>query len=678
MNFFEHQRQARRSTRLLVLLFVLAVLVIAALVGALTWYFYLRFGRPPTSSLGTHHEVIGSWLFGLIGAASALAVILLSSLRRMWQLRQGGVAVAREMGAVRIPADSREPLRRKLINVTEEIAIASRVAMPRLFLLEKEQGLNAFAAGYSEADSAIVVTQGLLECLNRDELQAVIAHEFSHIQNGDMRLNIRLMALVHGILSLSLLGKSFLAGTFDLQNPWERKRDNDYRGLRAGWAGVLFALLLIVIGSIGVFFARLIKAAVSRQREFLADASAVQFTRQKDGLAGALKKIGGLKQGSYLQNGALAESVSHMLFSQGQPLDWFATHPPLIERIRRLQPWFRPAALEKLRGGWRKTPPDGLAEDLALGFSYGSGESSSKHENLIAAEDNSPRPLAGEGLGERVARQPPAPAVQIPHERDLKRQKSYQDAGELPETLRRLAHDAQRAPLLLLSLLTDRAGGISRGQYDVIESHLGTDSAFAVRELSLKLLAGVALSQRLPLAILAFPALHGLPADKRQSFSRCMDALIHADGDTGLFAYCLSRLLQTQLRTLEKPAGALFGRRKLAQVKEPVARLLAVLALAGSVEDEQAARRAFLAAWHALFPNDNRSWQKPASVLLLDSVWPPLDALDAISKELLLEACAACVLHDGILNVAEADLLRTVCGILHCPLPELLQGRQLP
>ncbi|KXU36780.1 hypothetical protein AXE65_04635 [Ventosimonas gracilis] len=640
MNFFQHQKQARRSTLLLVGLFIVAVLVICALIGGSAWWVLDK----TYSAQRASHTL--KW--GIIWGASALVLIVLGSLSRIWQLRQGGARVALEMGAVPILSDTRVPLLKRLYNVTEEVAIASRVPMPRLFWLENEAGLNAFAAGYTQNDAAVIVTRGLLERLNRDELQAVIAHEFSHIQNGDMRLNIRLIGLAHGILVISLLGK----GVLERQNRLSA-RQKEVAAL------AMVALLLIIIGSIGVLFARLIKAAISRQREFLADASAVQFTRQKDGLAGALKKIGGLEQGSFLQNTAVAEEVSHMLFSQGlKSTDWFATHPPLLERIRRLEPSFRPSMLDKLRKDWTNNPPDGLAEDKALGFASPS--------TTISEEGAGSAPVV-------LNPDPVKTSNTAPLASDLRRQNRYQPPTELPEALPNLAHDEASAPFLLLALLLDSEEGISRNQYDAIEAQWGTESVFRVRELSRKVLQSLSLSQRLPLAIMAFPALHGLSAPKQQAFSRCMEAVSHADAHISLFSYCLSRLLQTQIRSLQNPRERLFGKRKLAEVKEPLATLLAVVAWAGNLNNLDAARRAWLASWHQLFPTDNRRYQAPDNVLVLDSVWQPLDRLDAIGKELLLEAVITCIRHNRMLNVAEADLLRTICGILHCPLPQLLQ-----
>ena len=308
MNFFEHQEAARRSSTRLVLLFTLAV---AAIVGAVDVVVWLASGS-------VEAVVAASLLTGV--------VIGLGSLYRIASLRGGGAAVAAQLGGTWVPEDTRDPALRRLRNVVEEVAIASGVPVPRLFVLEQEAGINAFAAGYGTADAAIAVTRGALDRLNRDELQAVIAHEFSHILNGDMRLNIRLMGVLFGIMMLSLIGQRIL-----LHAPSVRGRNSN---ASAVLAVMLAALVAIVIGSLGVFFGRLIQAAVSRQREYLADASAVQFTRQPAALAGALKKIAGLHAGARLEDRAGAGEVAHMLFAQGFHLaGWMATHPPLLERI---------------------------------------------------------------------------------------------------------------------------------------------------------------------------------------------------------------------------------------------------------------------------------------------------------------------------------------------------------
>ena len=284
MNFFARQDQARRQSRRLVLLFTLAVV---AIVVAVDLFFLLAFGGLSGVSAP------GSTGAGLVMATLlTLSIIGLGSLYRISSLRQGGAAVATQLGGTPVPEDTRDPHYRRLRNVVEEIAIASGVPVPKIYVLEHEAGINAFAAGYAPGDAAVAVTRGALDKLNRDELQGVIAHEFSHVLNGDMRLNIRLMGVLFGILVLAVVGRKIL------QHGGRGSRNSKGAG-----PVLLAALGLMVVGYIGLFFGRLIKAGVSRQREYLADASAVQFTRNPDGIAGALKKIGGNLYGSQLQAG---------------------------------------------------------------------------------------------------------------------------------------------------------------------------------------------------------------------------------------------------------------------------------------------------------------------------------------------------------------------------------------
>ena len=310
MNFFERQAAVKKQSARLVLLFAMAVFGIVVAVDLVLLV-----------ALGGLGDGANPFPILVISTLGVLAVIGCATLFRVSSLRTGGAAVAQQLGATPVPENTTDYHLRRLRNVVEEIAIASGVPVPQIFVLNDEAGINAFAAGYSPSDAAVAVTRGALNSLNRDELQGVIAHEFSHILNGDMRLNIKLMGLLFGIMVMALIGQKILEhGRF-------RSKD------AAPIIGV--ALGLMVIGYIGLFFGRMIKAGVSRQREYLADASAVQFTRQTKGIAGALKKIGGLHDGSKLAN-ADAEEVSHMLFGQGLKLSsLMATHPPLMERIRR-------------------------------------------------------------------------------------------------------------------------------------------------------------------------------------------------------------------------------------------------------------------------------------------------------------------------------------------------------
>ncbi len=626
MNFFEHQAAARRASTRLVFLFVLAVLGIVAAVDFAAWL------------------VAPSWKMLAFTTGITLLTILFGSLYRIASLGGGGEAVAQQMGGTLVPADTTDLSLRRLRNVVEEIAIASGVPVPKLYVLEEEAGINAFAAGFSPSDAVVAVTRGTLERLNRDELQGVIAHEFSHILNGDMRLNVRLIGVLFGILMIGLIGRKVL----------EYGRFGGSRNKNAG-ALLVAALVAMVIGYVGLFFGRLIKAGVSRSRERLADASAVQFTRQTAGLAGALKKIAGVGEGSRLSHRGDAEEVSHMLFGDGVGFSsLFATHPPLLERIRALEPGFRDEQLQRLRAEWRATPPDGLREDIALGLA-----------------DAGARPLPG--AQEQVRVSPPQVAAQVamPASDDYRRADAIVDA--IPEALRDLARDREAVMPLLLALLLAEADDVLDAQRKVIAERLGDGAADHALRIHQQLTADLHPVLRLPLAALAFPVLRLRPRPQLERFLGAVQAVIDADGEVSLFEYCLARLLQVQVRESLDPARyARFGRRKPGNVRSEFATLLAVVARYGH-DDEAAARRAYLAGLQRVLPRDHLAYAPPAAgVQALDAVWEPLDALDPLAKQAMVEAVTDAISSDGRVSVAEAELLRTICGVLHCPLPPML------
>ncbi|MBS7456061.1 M48 family metallopeptidase [Coralloluteibacterium stylophorae] len=628
MNFFERQDVARRQSRRLVWMFALAVVGIVVAVEAAV---FLVLHRPGESAAALAGPL-------LMAAVLTLAVIGLASLYRVASLRQGGAHVARQLGGVEIGGDGGDPDYRRLRNVVEEIAIASGVPVPAIFVLEHEPGINAFAAGYAPSDAAVAVTRGALDALNRDELQGVIAHEFSHILNGDMRLNIRMMGVLFGIFVIALIGRKVLI------------YGRGGRDARSAAALLVAALVAMVVGYLGLVLGRLIKAAVSRQREFLADASAVQFTRQTRGIAGALKKIGGLPSGSRLADRADGEEVSHMLFGEGLGFSGlFATHPPLVERIRALEPDFREEDLQALAARWRAAPPRGLDEDVALGLAPAAGSAASTRAD--ARE-----------LSERVA---------APGERD------YERAGALgasvPGFLHAAAHDYGGAMTLVLALLLARDDAARRRQLTVVEARYGRA---AVAEIG-RFRADVERldpALRLPLAAMAFPRLRRRPRPQLELFVETVRTLSDADGLIDLFEYCLAQMLRVQVvEALDPGRHWRPGRRRLDQVREPALCLLAVLAHAGHA-DEAAARRAFNAGVAALFADGTAVAYEPpcGGPQVLDAAWPALDALDPLAKARLVEALAQAVGHDGRVGVAEAELLRATCAVLHCPLPAIL------
>jgi Zn-dependent protease with chaperone function len=635
MNFFENQAAARSATTRLIVLFAMAVVGIVAAVDFAAW---IAFGGGGDRQPGE----IGALL--TFTTLFTLAIIGLGSLYRIASLRGGGEPVALQLGGVPVPEDTTDFNLRRLRNIVEEIAIASGVPVPKIYVLEHESAINAFAAGYSPSDAVVAVTRGALDRLNRDELQGVIAHEFSHILNGDMRLNIRLMGILFGILMLAIIGRKVLQFG-------GRGRDSK------GAAAILIAALVaMVVGYVGLFFARMIKAGVSRARETLADASAVQFTRQTQGLAGALKKIAGLEEGSRLNDRADAEEASHMLFGDGIGFTGlFATHPPLLQRIQALEPQFRADQLSDLQRRWLASPPVGMEEDAQLGLVGPSG---------------APLPTAGAQLP--VTAPMVVAHVAQPVAADYRRANAI--VSTIPADLRALASKRETVMALVLGLLLDDAPRLSANQRAEIVARLGESTASEAMALQGGALSSLHPMLRLPLAALAFPVSRLRPRPELETFMDTVHAIVHADGEVSLFEYCLGRLLQTQIRESLDPARyARYGRRKLSDVRSEVATLLCVVAQAGS-DDVDEARRSYLAGIQRVLPNDHLPYlPRTDLVAALDPVWQPLDALDPLARQVLIEGITASISLDNHVTVAESELLRTICAVLHCPLPPMLE-----
>ncbi|MCB1577879.1 MAG: M48 family metallopeptidase, partial [Xanthomonadales bacterium] len=426
-----------------------------------------------------------------------------------------------------VPADTTEFAYRRLRNVIEEIAIASGVPVPEIFVLEEETAINAFASGYTPADAAVTVTRGCLDKLTRDELQGVIAHEFSHVLNGDMRLNIRLVGVAFGILVLAVIGRKIAEAS-------GRSRSRDSGGI------VVLGIALLVVGYIGVFFARIIKASISRQREYLADASAVQFTRQTDGIAGALKKIGGLSEGSKLTSHD-GEEVAHMLFGDGVGYSaLFATHPALVDRIKRLQPRFDPAEFAEIAADWSQPRRVGESDDPEASLA---GFAPARRSSKQASEARS-GVLPGASAEMRLSAVAVAEQVGHPDSGDYRAAAALSQA--IPAALGAAAHGREQSVSVVFALLLNADDAVRRRQLDLIGHYYDAGTAAEVEALAAQT-AALHPMQRLPLAAMAFPALRRHPRPKLQVFVIVLKQLIKADGRVSLQEYCLAKLVGIQV-----------------------------------------------------------------------------------------------------------------------------------
>ncbi len=647
MNFFAAQDKARQASRRLVFAYIVAT---ALIVAGVTFIVGLALFSATDAGYGySPSEFVRAYSGLLVGTALLTTLFILgASVYKTSALSAGGGTVARQVGGTLVSADVQDPLRRRLRNVVEEMAIASGVPVPEIYVLEEESGINAFAAGYTPSDAAVAVTRGALELLDRDELQGVIAHEFSHILNGDMRLNIRLMGVLFGIMVLALIGRLIVRGGHHASIVSSR-RD------RSAPVILIIGLGLAVLGSIGMFAARVIKAGVSRQREYLADASAVQFTRQNTGIANALKKIGGYHHGSAIES-ADPEEISHMLFGTGSKLTGlFATHPPLVERIQALDPSFRETDFplverQQFRGDDR---------ERAAGMSDFAGR-------VTTALATGGAQVLAESIAETVGQPDNEHVEYAQHLRQ-----------SIPESLYAAAHSSEFAYLLTIALILDRSGRVVDRQLSLAREQLGAERAALLRRYYDEL-AETGPEFRLPLLEISFPALKLRPAQELSYLVSLTTRMIEIDGEVDLYEYCFHRIQMSNLGQAIDPAGRRRARRASRQeMRSSAIDLLRILADYGH-EDDATSRAAFAAGiatlgdWAQDFAYGS---DRKHTISVLDHSLDVLLGLNSKGKESLLRAISATAGHDGRLNVTEAELIRAVCATLDYPLPPILVHR---
>ncbi len=639
MNFFDAQDRARRATRWLVIVYVVATALIVAgvtLVVAVAFHMVGETGRPADPSILVATAILATLL--IIGA----------TVYKTARLSSGGGRVAIDMGGTLVPADVYDPLRRRLRNVIEEMAIASGVPVPEIYVLEREMGINAFAAGFTPGDAAIAVTRGTLETLDRDELQGVIAHEFSHILNGDMRLNIRMMGVLFGIMVLGIIGRLILRGGYYSGGASSRRNKN---------APVLMivGLGLALLGWIGLFCARLVKAAVSRQREFLADASAVQFTRQSEGIASALKKIGGYTAHSYIRS-IDPEEVSHMLFAGGisRLTSLFATHPPLIERIQALDPGFSeddyPVVAEQMRSG-------------AIRHASIEGQAGGLVEEQAAADTRAEQRTMPASIPDAIARPDPQ---QLAFAGQLRR--------SIPVEIYDAAHSPEQAWILTLALALDRNAPHSERQLRFVDEQLGVERGEQVRRYFGQI-SKIGAAYRLPILEITFPALKRRPVPQLEYLLDLVRRIIELDGEVDLYEYCFFRVLTNSLDQAEDPSGRRKGRRSTKKaVRQAAIDLLRTVARHGHSSEEARANafRAGVAEFGKWASDAEYRDETLQTVPVLDRSLNVLERTNSAGRKSLLQAVGKTVSHDGKLSIPEAELLRAICASLDCPLPPIL------
>lgn len=651
MRFFEYQDQARRLSRRLVWLYLAAVVLIVLLSTALLAWL-IPWSHPPAGM---------AWLWGrtpgFIGwsAFAVTALVLGGTAYKLHKLSRGGVVVAEELAGRRIYAAQADDKQRQLLNVVEEMAIAAGLPLPRVYVLP-EYGINAFAAGLHRRDAVIGITEGALQQLNRDELQAVVAHEFSHILNGDMRLNMHLAGLLHGLMMIGLAGNCLLFGRM----PHDDARvceDKSRKPMFVFWPAAGLGIALMILGALGTVLAGWIQAAVSRQREYLADASAVQFTRQHHGLVGALHKIAARKAPRWQR--WQAGEYAHFMFGAVNEDDWLtclaATHPPILRRIERMDARIARQLAAELKQA-EAQGSEGYRGWLAFGSSAGHGGDGqpllSPWLQPLGAGDAAPKDGgAAQEMLDEVMRIHPEHMAYAAWLRQ-----------SLPPAWYAASQDGEQAQALVCALLLSADAKVAARQQALIDAYRHSVS-LRVKALQARR-QGLQPAHALPLIDLALPALAGLPENEWPSWQSLLQQLMLADQQLSLHEWCVWTVLQAHLRP-HRPANAVAWQ----QVGDDVAQVLCWAAVVN--HNEAVVVQAYRQAAAAL----NLPVQAPKRSLRdLQTALGRLDGLIMARKADVLQAALSAVQADGRIDVAERELMRALAAALRCPMPPLLSA----
>jgi Zn-dependent protease with chaperone function len=638
VNFFEQQHRTRRRTGRLVFYFAVAVALIVLAINAIAFITLSASADQPL----TPEQWLASpyWIWVTAGT---LAVIGIGTLKTILELRDGGRSVAQLVGARRIAAGSQDQRERQLINIVEEMSIASGTPRPELYVMDEEPAINAFVAGYRPTEAVLVVTRGALDTLDRDELQGVIGHEYSHVLNGDMRLNIRLMGVLAGILMISQIGRVLM------------RSSSGGRG-KGGGHVVLLGLVLFIVGYIGLFCGALIKAAVSRQREFLADASAVQFTRNPGGILGALLKIGGHGAGTHLGS-AHADDISHFCFGESVSAGFtslLGTHPPLDARIAALDPGRRLTAefreRQRRQAALAGAAPARAAPPGVAGF----------------ADHAAPIAMAAAAAVDSIG-------SVAPRHLDYARALHDQLRNALPAAVLAAVEEGDRARSLLCALLLSGMEPAQRAAARSLIVDAAGERLAAAADTLVSAVTDVGVRGRLPLLNLLIPALKEMSSAERSALLALAERLVQSDRRVTVFEFALLTILRRHLdenATRDLPVRFY----KYQSLKQELRLLFSVVARAGSATED-----AVSAGFRAVMTQFDRAVTEPielsqCSFRALDAALLRINQLAPLLKKNVIQACADCIIHDGRVLPAEAELLQALAVSLDCPMPPLLNA----
>lgn len=667
MDFFQAQDNAIRKTKRLVLYYLLAVVAIviavycAVTIGIFAYNYWTSQETAPSQSDRLAAVAIWDTSRFLLTVLGVVALVGVGSLYKTLALRGGGAAVAKSLGGERVDRSTNNPKRKQLLNVVEEMAIASGVPVPEVYILPDEPSINAFAAGWSFDDAVIAVSAGALQQLSRDELQGVVAHEYSHILYGDCRLNIRLMGVLFGIMMLTVFGRVIGAifrgggrrrrGGAVVYMGGGRRRSSSGGGKGSGGALILAVIVVVVlvtiIGYIGTMFARIIQAAISRQREYLADAAAVQFTRNPDGIAGALKKIGGTQHRAVLEHPSASEAA-HMFFADGLRRSFytsaFATHPPLKARIRKIQP--------EWDGKVEKTAP---APEEAPAAPQPKVEARQHADGRKFIEGMAILGSVGALGGEQIA-----------HARKI--------TTAIPESLDRLMRDEEGAKQVIVALVMVDNELDDEAQWQVVEAAIPTDALEPMREIY-RVIRQLPRETRLAMLELASTTLAQSSLPDKDDYLTLLNNLIQTDSQLSLYEFCIRRILRERLTRKSGSAqgsGSVQYMQLKPKVAEAAGNLLSVVAreVAGARDPAELMDRS-LKAQYLLYNKVAYQKDSEGDLAQLDRSLDILRSSAFAIRAQCLRAVVHCVKADGRLTPEEAEALRMLSLSLDCPVPPM-------
>ncbi len=651
MYFFDQQERAKRKSVVLVILYTIAVglsiglvYLLALWAAAICRYFY--------NVIGSYYDMDGTfvplsnpglwnvWIFAIV-IMLGLVVMVGATLRRIRFMGSGAESVALLMGGTLVDPRTQDSVHKRLLNIVEEMAIASGLPIPMVYVLLREPGINAFSSGFSHDATAIAVTQGALDMLTREELQAVVAHEFCHILYGDTQLKTLMAGLLHGLMMpwhvvrISLMG--IVRGHSAVPHPI---------ALGIVVVTAVVSVPLIVVTQISAIIAAWLKRHVSVQREYLADAAAVQFTRNGMALAGAFKKIGGYIAGSRVLSPE-HEYASHFFFAN--PLAsgmlswaWLLVHPPLEKRIRRIDPGFdgtfaRVASKPNLHAG---DPVTSMPEGVQL----------KTVEHTMAFLD--------------VAEMP---------------DRNHLDAAchllrGLQHQVEMYAREPQLAPVIVYAFLLSQDAGVRQQQRNKLVATVSSDTLDTLDMLSADL-ADRKRDAFLAAIKLAARSLRSLaPADQAQLMQN-VEALIAVDGKVSFLEAAIRQAVRQEVgHSVQNPKGATHRKMPASEFRKTCRALLSCLAYWGTydiVEEEDAYKAGMREVQepHETVPDMLAAAE--CTQALFTAALENFAPLPASQRNTVMDACHACIASNNVATDDDIRLFRNIAAALKCPMPEL-------